>query len=92
MDKREELLQRNKEYLLRKQNELQLSDSEMLDWVKGKRETKNVHDYFSDWEGYSCSVEDENGDTCLEVIEATRKELQRHLAEVHNIKVELKWN
>jgi hypothetical protein len=91
MDKREELLLRNKEYLLRKQKELQLSDSEMLDWVKGKRVTKNVHDYFADWEGYSCKVEDENGYSCLEVIEGTRKELQQHLKEVHNINVDLDW-
>lgn len=32
-----ELLERNKEYLLRKQDELGLSDKQMLEWVKGKR-------------------------------------------------------
>lgn len=33
-----ETLERNKEYLLRKQNELGLTDSQMIEWVKGKRD------------------------------------------------------
>jgi hypothetical protein len=49
-----------------------------------KKIKKNVRDYFSDWEGWSCDVDD-----CGEVIENTRKELQRHLKEEHNIDVEL---
>jgi len=33
-----EVLERNKAYLLRKQKELDLTDAQMLEWVKGKRD------------------------------------------------------
>lgn len=52
---------------------------------------KKVDDYFANWEGQSCCIEDENGEACLEVIENTRKVLQRHLKEVHKIEVALEW-
>lgn len=45
----------------------------------------DIRDYFSDWEGWSCNVEDEEGNCCGEVIENTTSELQRHLKEKHNI-------
>jgi len=48
-----------------------------------------IRDYFSDWEGWYCLVKDEEGDSCGEIIENTRKELQRHLKEKHKIEVEL---
>jgi len=45
---------------------------------------KDIREYYSDWEGWYCEVND-----CGEVIENTTKELQRHLKEVHKIDVEL---
>jgi len=34
----ETILERNKKYLLRKQKELGLTDSDMTDWIMGKRD------------------------------------------------------
>jgi len=34
------VLERNMKYLLRKQKELGLTDKQMLEWVKGKRDFK----------------------------------------------------
>jgi hypothetical protein len=50
---------------------------------------KKIRDYYSDWEGWYCEVEDKNGNSCGEVIENTTKELQRHLKDKHKIIVEL---
>ncbi len=50
---------------------------------------KDIRDYYSDWEGWSCEVE-EDGERCGIVIENTRKELQAHLKKEHKIEVELK--
>ena len=36
--KMETILERNKKYLLRKQKELGLTDSDMTDWIMGKRD------------------------------------------------------
>lgn len=47
-----------------------------------------IEDYFSSWEGWSCDVEDDEG-CCGAVIEDSRKEMQQHLKEKHNIKVKL---
>ena len=35
---KESLEKRNRDYLLRKQKELGLTDKQMLEWVKGKRD------------------------------------------------------
>ena len=48
-----------------------------------------ITDYYSDWEGWFCEIEDEYENPCGEVIENTTKELQRHLKEKHKIEVEL---
>lgn len=65
---------------------------------------KQISDYFSDWEGWSCNVstlddgtliidsEDkryDQGEVCGEVIENTTKYLRIHLKEAHGIEVEL---
>ena len=49
----------------------------------------NARKYFSDWEGWSCDVEDADGEPCGEVIENVTKALQEHLKKVHGIDVDL---
>ena len=46
---------------------------------------KDVFEYFSDWSGWFCEVEDKDGNPCGEVIESTTKVMIRHLKEEHNI-------
>lgn len=53
-------------------------------------EKKKIADYFSAWEGWYCEVEDEDGNSCGEVIGCDTGDLQRHLRDAHNIKAELK--
>ena len=51
--------------------------------------TKQIEDYYSDWQGWFCEVPDEWGGQCGEVIGCDIKELRRHLKEEHNIEVKL---
>lgn len=57
--------------------------------------TPSLRDYYTDWEGWSCTVlldengnvtlDDEKGDCCGEVIENTRKSMMWHLIEKHGM-------
>jgi len=46
---------------------------------------KSVYDYYSSWEGWYCNVEDENGNSCGEVIGSDTSDMVQHLKEKHNI-------
>ena len=48
----------------------------------------DVWEYFSDWEGWTCNVEDKDGYECGELICADNRDLMEHLSDAHGIEIE----